>query len=146
MSDIQMVLWALPRIHEACRARSLPGSDDPADVSEDQVRILSQLDIADPATVTELAEFMRVTPSTMSLNLKRLRGAGLVRSERDPNDRRVMNVRLTERGMRVRDALSALDPARIDAMLRALGPEGRARAMVGLRLLAEAADTLTAGR
>ncbi|MGD2044621.1 MAG: MarR family transcriptional regulator [Gemmatimonadota bacterium] len=145
MSDLQTILWALPRIHDACRARTLPGSEGAPEVTEHQVRILSQLDARDPTMVTELADFMRVTPSTMSLNLKRLREAGLVRSERDPSDRRVMNVRLTEEGVRVRDALSALDPARVDAILRSMGPEGRARAVVGLRLLAEAADALMRG-
>jgi len=112
------------------------------DVSEHQVRILSQLDAADPTMVTELAEHMGVTASTMSLNLKRLRESGLVSSERDPNDRRAVNVRLTEDGVRIRNALSALDPARVDAMLQRMGPEGRARAVLGLRLLAEAAESL----
>jgi DNA-binding MarR family transcriptional regulator len=92
--------------------------------------------------VTELAEHMGVTASTMSLNLKRLREMGLVTSQRDPSDRRVMNVRLTQEGVQVRNELSALDPARVDAMLRSLGPEGRARAVLGLRLLAEAAEGL----
>lgn len=146
MSDIQMVLWALPRIQEACRTRRLPGRDEMAGVSEHQVRILGLLDVADPTMVTELADHMGVTPSTMSLNLKRLRKAGLVSSERDPSDRRVMNVHLTEEGARVRDALSTLDPTRVDAVLRRLGPEGRARAVAGLRLLADAADSLLRGR
>jgi DNA-binding MarR family transcriptional regulator len=142
MSDLQIVLSTLPRIHEACRARSVPGVAVPRSVSEHQVRILCLLDGTDPTMVTELAEYMGVTPSTMSLNLKRLREGGLVSSERDPSDRRVMNVRLTEDGVQVRDALSSLDPARVDALLRGLGPEGRARAVLGLRLLAEAADRL----
>jgi DNA-binding MarR family transcriptional regulator len=144
MSELQVVLSTLPRIHEACRARAVPGSTSTPDVSEHQVRILGHLDAVDPTMVTELAEHMGVTASTMSLNLKRLRASGLVTSERDPNDRRVMNVRLTEEGARVRDALSTLDPARVDAMLRRLGPEGRARAVLGLRLLADAAEGLTA--
>jgi len=95
--------------------------------------------------VTELAQHMRVTPSTMSLNLKRLREAGFVSSERDPDDKRVMNVRLTDSGVGARDALSELDPVRVDALLQRLGPEGRQRAIVGLRLLAEAADAMTGG-
>ena len=142
MSDLQIVLSTLPRIHEACRARSFPGLVSRGSVSDHQVRILSLLDEADPTMVTELAEHMGVTASTMSLNLKRLRERGLVSSARDPSDRRVMNVHLTEEGVRVRDALSALDPTRVDALLRRLGPEGRARAVLGLRLLAEAADRL----
>lgn len=123
----------------------MPDEVDVPAVSDHQVRILSHLDGRDPTMVTELAEHMGVTASTMSLNLKRLREAGLVSRERDPNDRRVMNVRLTEEGVLVRDAMRALDPVRVDALLRALGPEGRARAVLGLRLLADAADRVAAG-
>jgi len=89
--------------------------------------------------VTELAEHMGVTPSTMSLNLKRLREAGFVSSERDPDDRRVMNVRLTESGVRAKVAPATLDPTRVNALLRRLDPERRRTALTGLRLLAEAA-------
>jgi DNA-binding MarR family transcriptional regulator len=141
MSDLEIVLETLSRIHDACRARHAPG-EPLADggVSDHQARILGYLDGSDPTMVTELAEHMGVTPSTMSLNLKRLREAGLVVSTRDPEDRRVMNVRLTEEGARARERLGRLDPDRVDALLRRLGPEGRQWAVIGLRLLAEAAD------
>lgn len=142
MSDIETVLWALPRIHDACRGRRPPGGSESGGVTDHQAKILSHLDGTDPTMVTELADHMDVTPSTMSLNLKRLRQAGLVTRERDPSDRRVMNVRLTPEGVRARDTLGALDSARVDAMLRALGPEGRAQAMTGLRLLADAAEAV----
>ena len=141
MADLEIILQALPRIHDFCRARHSPGeSEAHGEVSDHQARILGYLDGTDPTMVTELAEHMGVTPSTMSLNLKRLREAGLVMSSRDPEDRRVMNVRLTEAGVRAREALGRLDPERVDALLRRLGPEGRQWAVVGLRLLAEAAD------
>lgn len=139
VSDIQTILAALPRIHDACRARDVPGAGDVL-LSDHQARILGFLDATDPTMVTELAEHMSVTPSTMSLNLKRLRDAGFVSSQRDPDDRRVMNVRLTESGMRAREASRSLDPSRVDAMLRRLGPEGRQLAIAGLRLLADAAE------
>lgn len=141
MPDIQVVLWALPRIERACRAQRAPGGAVGVPrLSEHQVRILAHLHEQDPTMVTELADHMGVTPSTMSLNLKRLREAGLVTRERDPDDRRVMNVRLTPEGLHARTALSELDPDRIDAMLRRLGSEGRRQALLGLRLLAEAAS------
>ena len=114
-------------------------------MSDHQARILGHLDRADPTMVTELAEQMRVTPSTMSLNLKRLREAGFVTSQRDPQDKRVMNVLLTDSGVRARDASSELDPDRVDRVLQRLGPEGRRRAVDGLRLLAEAADEVLGG-
>ncbi len=94
--------------------------------------------------VTELAEYTGVTASTMSLTLKRLETAGWITRDRDPQDRRVTNVRLTESGMRARDRASRLDPRRVDAMLLSLRPEERRWAVRGLALLAEAADAMLA--
>jgi DNA-binding MarR family transcriptional regulator len=142
MSDVEIVLSALPRILLACRVREVSGGT--TTVSAHQGQILSQLDREDPTMVTELAASMAVTPSTMSLNVKRLREAGLVICERDPDDRRVMNVRLTETGERAETALRTLDAERVEAMLEALWPEDRRRALEGLAALAEAADGLAA--
>ena len=143
-SDVEIVLQTLPRIHFACRAR---GGTSPYGerVSEHQARILRLLDAEDPAMVGELAEAMGVTPSTMSLNLTRLERAGLVTRERDPADRRVMNVRLTGAGAQVREATGELDVGRVDAMLRTLDREERRLVLQGLVALAEAADAVLAG-
>jgi DNA-binding MarR family transcriptional regulator len=142
MSDFEMVLRVLPRVVTACRRRHVadPGSGKP--VSAHRVAILTHLDVEDPTMVGELAEHLRVTPSTMSLTLKRLEDAGYVRRDRDPADRRVANVRLTRAGARVRDAQGLLDPERVAEMLSLLSPPERAEALRGLRLLGEAAERL----
>jgi DNA-binding MarR family transcriptional regulator len=144
MSDVELVLSALLRIQLACRTRTV---SDGAGVtaSAHQAHILAQLDRDDPTMVTELAASMGVTASTMSLNLKRLREAGLVTCERDPEDRRVMNVRLTEEGERAKAAQRPLDVDRVDTLLRALRPDDRKRVLEGLAALSEAADALIAG-
>lgn len=142
MADFDLVLQRLARVHFACRNRSMvdPGGD--AHVSEHQARILSHLDGRDPTMVGELAEHMGVTASTMSLTLTRLEQAGVIRRDRDPADRRVVNVRLTDAGARLRDAHTSLDPDRVDRMLAQLPPARRAEALRGLALLADAADAL----
>ncbi|HKJ02113.1 MAG TPA: MarR family winged helix-turn-helix transcriptional regulator [Longimicrobiales bacterium] len=109
-------------------------------MSAHQAGILAYLDDRDPTMVGELADYMGVTASTMSLTLKRLEAAGYVRRDRDPADRRVTNVRLTEAGGRVRAASTSLDVDRVDALLRTLPPAQRAEALRGLVLLADAAD------
>lgn len=144
MSDISIVLGAYPRILFACRARRVRDPVLGKHLTEHQGRILSHLDVDDPTMVTELAEYMGVTPSTMSLNLKRLEGGGFITRVRDPEDRRVMNVVLTAAGKRMSDATTLLDPDRVDAMLRGLRPDERRRALDGLAILAEAADRLVA--
>jgi len=90
--------------------------------------------------VTELAEIMGVTASTMSLTLGRLERAGLVTRERDPDDGRVMNVRLTDAGEDARDRAAAFDPDALDAALLRLPPHDRREAVRILVLLADAAE------
>ncbi|HUF74885.1 MAG TPA: MarR family transcriptional regulator [Longimicrobiales bacterium] len=143
-SDVDIVLQTLPRIHFACRTRGGTGPEG-QEVSEHQARLLRLLDAEDPAMVTELAEAMGVTPSTMSLNLTRLEAAGLITRERDPADRRVMNVRLSASGVEVREATGELDVGRVDAILRTLDREERRLVLRGLVALAEAADAVVAG-
>ena len=142
LDDAEIVLSALPRILIACRVREVV--DGTTSVSAHQGHILSQLDRDDPTMVTELAASMGVTASTMSLNLKRLRQSGLVFCERDPEDRRVMNVRLTDAGERAKAALRPLDVERVAAMLEVLWPEDRRRALEALAALADAADAVAA--
>lgn len=142
MSDLDVLLAALPRVHDALRTRTYRDVASGVRLSEHQLRILGILDDRDPSMVGELAEHMGVTPSTMSLNLKRLEKGGFVTRDRDPADRRVMNVRLTDAGRRARDAVTLVDPDRADALLRLMRPGERRRALDGVAALADAADRL----
>lgn len=141
MSEVETVLDAWTRIHHACRTRAARDPETGRRVSAHQASVLSQLDTADPTMVGELAGHLGVTASTMSLTLKRLENAGLVRRDRDPADRRVTNVRLTEEGLRVRDARTILDTERVDRVLTSMEPDRRRDALRGLRLLADAVET-----
>lgn len=142
MSDTEIVLSAYPRIYFACHQRHVRDPEGGGELSAHQASVLSHLDSVDPTMVGELAEHMGVTPSTMSLTLKRLEDAGYVTRARDPSDRRVMNVRLTEAGERMRDAQTVLEPELVARMLQQLDPSRREAALRGLVLLAEAADSL----
>lgn len=142
MSDVEGVLSAYPRIYFACHQRHVRDPVGGGVLSAHRASILSHLDGVDPTMVTELAEHLAVTASTMSLTLKRLEAAGYVRRDRDPADRRVINVRLTEAGERVREAQSVLEPELVGRMLMELDPAKRVVAIRGLGLLAEAADGL----
>jgi DNA-binding MarR family transcriptional regulator len=144
VSDVENVLSGYARIRSACRARDTVDATTGVRVSRHQANLLAHLDAVDPSMVSELAEHVGVTVSTMSLTLKRLEATGLVRRERDPTDRRVTNVRLTEAGVRLRDARSVLDRGRVEGMLRMLEPERRREALRGLALLAEAAERFLA--
>jgi len=144
MSDITIVTTALPRIEFACRTRSITDAGSGITLTANQLRTLSHLDVDDPTMVTELADFLGVTPSTMSLNLKRLEFGGFIERSRDPADRRVMNVLLTESGVDAREQAAPFDPERVAAMLGRLRPDERRRALDGLAILADAADGVVA--
>ena len=142
MSDVETVLSAYPRIYFACHTRHVRDPVDGQVLSAHQASILSHLDSVDPTMVGELADHLGVTASTMSLNLTRLERGGYISRARDPADRRVMNVLLTESGERVRSAQTVLDPDRVDRMLQELDPVRRRDALHGLVALSEAADAL----
>lgn len=142
MADYEIVSDAVERVRHACRPPFVEDPEGEARVSAHQGRVLAFLDEEDPAMVGELAEHLGVTPSTMSLTLRRLEAAGHVRRERDPADGRVMNVRLTASGARARDARRELDPERVERLLALLDPEVRPEALRGLTLLGDAADRL----
>jgi len=140
VSQVETVLDSFARLHAAARTRSVPDPGGAGGVSARQAAILALLDAHDPAMVGELAEHLGVTASTMSVNLQRLERDGFVRRDRDPADRRVTNVRLTEAGVRTRDARRLLAAGRVAGILDLLSPHERAEAVRGLRLLASAAD------
>jgi DNA-binding MarR family transcriptional regulator len=77
----------------------------------------------------------------MSLSLGRLERAGLVTRERDPEDRRVMNVRLSDEGERIRETARPFDADSVDTALLRLGPGERREAVRGLSLLADAVES-----
>jgi DNA-binding MarR family transcriptional regulator len=137
---VQAVLELYPRIYFACHTRHVRDPASGGSLSAHQASILSHLDEVEPTSMSELAEHMGVTLSTMSLGIKRLVAGGYVVSERSTADRRVVELRLTRAGVRMKEAQTVLDAERVDAVLGRLNREERTRAIEGLRLLAEASD------
>jgi DNA-binding MarR family transcriptional regulator len=135
---VQAVLDYYPRIYFACHTRHVRDEATGEELSAHQASILSHLDDVEPTSMSELAEHMGVTLSTMSLSIKRLLAGGYVESERSEADRRVAELRLTTAGVRMKEAQTVLDPARVDAVLARLSRDERAGAIEGLRLLARA--------
>lgn len=129
-----------PRIYFACHTRHVADPESRRLLSRHQASILDHLDEIDPTTVNGLARHMGVMPATMSLGLDRLERKGYVVRSRDGADRRRVHVRLTTAGVRIRDAASVLEPARVEALIARLTPVEREAAIRGLELLASAAQ------
>jgi MarR family transcriptional regulator, organic hydroperoxide resistance regulator len=144
MSDVpeaaKQLLMLYPRIYFACHTRHVRDPESRRLLSRHQASILDHLDEIDPTTVNELARHMGVMPATMSLALDRLERKGYVARSRDGTDRRRVHVRLTTAGVRIRDASSVLEPARVEALLTRLTSAERDAAIKGLALLAYAAQ------
>src|SRR5262245_12965796 len=130
--DCNRLMKLYPKIFFACHTRHVRDPKSKQLVSAQQARIIDHLNDQTGTSVCELADHMGVTPSTLSLALDRLEIKGFVMRDRDPQDRRRVLVRLTEAGVRIRDAHSVLDPERVRGLLERLGHSERKRALDGL--------------
>lgn len=140
------VMALYPRVFFAChlRHRRDPATGDR--LSAHQGSILDHLDAEDGTRVGDLARHMGVTSGTMSVHIDRLERRGYVARVGDPRDGRRVLVRLTEAGVRVREANSVLDPDRVESLLETLDASERRAGIEGLRCLAEGAERLMADR
>jgi DNA-binding MarR family transcriptional regulator len=134
------VMTLYPRIYFACHTRHVRDPQSQRLLSRHQASILDHLDELEPTTVMDLASHMGVTAATMSLAIDRLERKGYVVRLRDAKDRRRVHVRLTSAGVRIKEASSVLDPARVEALVARLNDADRKRAVEGLALLARAAQ------
>jgi len=141
-SDAARLLRDYPRIFFACHQRHRRDPLDGDEISAHQASVLDHLDELEPTGMVELARHMGVTASTMSLTIDRLERGGYVLRERDARDGRRVNLRLTAKGVRMKEAQSVLELERVKAMLALLNGADRKAALRGLGLLAEAAQQL----
>lgn len=135
---VRQVMELYPRIYFACHTRHVRDPETRRLLSAHQASILDHLDEHEPLALLDLAKHMGVTPSTMSLNIERLVRRGYVSRERAAEDGRRLKLRITPAGVRLREAKSVLDPARVRALLGRLTHEEREAGIHGLELLARA--------
>lgn len=133
------VMRLYPQIYFACHSRHVRDPQSGRLLSRHQASILDHLDEIEPLTLNDLARHMGVTAGTMSLAVDRLERKGYVVRLRDASDKRRVHLRLTTAGVRVRQANSVLDPARVEALVSRLSEADRTAAIHGLALLAHAA-------
>lgn len=88
-----------------------------------------------PRTLSELAACQAVTLPTMSRTVSALVERGWVRRVEDPEDRRRVQVEITEEGRALFDKLRERAQVLLAARLTALTPEERNVVMAGLEVL-----------
>ncbi|HLO36652.1 MAG TPA: MarR family transcriptional regulator [Candidatus Deferrimicrobium sp.] len=94
-----------------------------AGISMTHLHILWVLDHHGDLTMGRLAELLDVSLSNASGLIDRMEERGLVERVRVPNDRRVVLVRSSAEGNRIRDEIEALKQDRIRSILGRLGPD-----------------------
>lgn len=112
------------RLHSAAihLLRRLRVVDAESGLSAPRLSALSVIVFAGPVALGELARAEQVRPPTMSRLVQGLVRSGLVRVERDPNDRRVQRIRATPRGRAVLEAGRARRVRRLAQDLEQLAP------------------------
>jgi DNA-binding MarR family transcriptional regulator len=123
------------------------GPDDPwlsLELTMPQLKVLLLLNAQGPSRVGALARALRVTLPTVTGVLDRLVEHGLVRRDDDPEDRRLVISRLTERGHEVVDELHEANRARLTRVFESLDPEDLATHIASLERVLVAAERLAA--
>jgi DNA-binding MarR family transcriptional regulator len=107
-----------------------------------QLRLLWTVRIYPDATMKDFSERLRVSQSTVTQLAERLVRRGLVERLADPNDRRVVRLRVTEIGQQ---HLGQADNERkrvLKAVWDALSVQDRGLVMQGLEVLAQTAEAI----
>lgn len=111
-----------------------------------QLTVLKLLDSLDDLSLSELSERIRAKNSTVTGIVDRMERDGLVVRVRSQEDRRVVHIRLSERGRRLARSI-AVEPMEIFEEALSSLPERDARELVRILMtLAERVKTIVASR
>ncbi len=89
-------------------------------------------------STSALAELLGIDPSTASRNLAGLQRAGLIARKRDAEDGRQTDVRLTPKGKRVAEAVTADALKAYNALVERIARADRPKVSEAIELLARA--------
>ncbi|MGE3175197.1 MAG: MarR family winged helix-turn-helix transcriptional regulator [Planctomycetota bacterium] len=131
-----------PQIYHACHRAHTRRRSNAFAVSETDSAILAHIGPGYATTARDLARHLGVGAPTMSAALQRLERLGYVARAAASARQRTRPLSLTERGRLALQAGSVLDADRLRALLGALSPRERTRAVQGLALLARGARSM----
>ena len=103
-----------------------------AGISMTHLHILWVLEHHGDLTMSRLAEMLDVSFSNATGLIDRMEERGLIERVRVPDDRRVVIVRASEQGARIRDEIEALKQDRMRAILGRLEPAQLSRVLAAL--------------
>ena len=136
--DAELVLAvkrAVSRFYTRIRSERPPG-----DLGDGALEVLARVEKHGPHTLTELSDFYRVTPASMSQSVNRLTSSGYAERVRDPADGRRVLIAATDEGARLSVEARGRRDAWISAHLDALGDADREVLRRASELLLRMAD------
>ena len=110
------------------------------DLSLSYVHALALLQAEGPLSMSRLADRMGVSLPNATGIIGRMEERGLVEREHDERDRRVVHVRLTEKGLGAMEEADQARRQRLGRIVDVLTPDQRARCLQSLRELRDAAE------
>lgn len=110
------------------------------DVTPQQAETLQLIADRGAVSTSSLALMLGIDPSTASRNLAGLERAGFVTRKKGADDGRQTDVRLTPRGKRTADSVSAEATQAFTSLLEKLPKADRVRVVESLEVLAKAFD------
>ncbi|AGL16270.1 MarR family winged helix-turn-helix transcriptional regulator [Actinoplanes sp. N902-109] len=125
------------RVLVAVAARSLAAGN--AEITLAQHRALVVLASRGPQRIADLAELLDVNSSNATRNCDRLQRRGLVRRDRDTDDRRAVRVSLTPAGEHLVQQITAARATEISRILGAMPGQARGPLLAALRAFTDAA-------
>lgn len=108
-----------------------------------QMFALHELDAGEPLSQQELAERLGLEKSTVSRLVAEMEGAGLLRRQRDPDNRRYYRLRITGRGRGAHARMADAFHGRYEQLIAMMTPTETAALQVGLPALVRALRQLS---
>lgn len=136
---VERIQFCYPQVYYACHTRHARVRSSPVHLSVRDSEILVHLSPVKALTLTELANHMDLSRSTVSEALSRLETFGyVVKAPRDGRDRRHIGIVLTKKGVDAVRAASVLEARRLHTALSNLTRSDLAAIIAGLETLARA--------
>jgi DNA-binding MarR family transcriptional regulator len=139
---VSYAIFQLARAHRGYAAALLRRMD----LHPGQELVLMHLHDRDAQTQSELLASIGLDHSTLSKTLRRMQDAGLLVREPAEHDRRVLVVRLTEKGRAMREPIAAMWRDLEEVTLRNLSPQQADDLMVAAYSIVDAINNRTQRR
>lgn len=142
----QFLSYRIVRLHHALNAQAVAVLDSVAGVSLPQWRVIAMIGSGMARSSRDIARKSIIDPALISRTVKGLEDAGLLLTSRQKQDRRVIDLSLTQQGRDIYERTLPHMQGRQDSLIGALDPEEQEAIFRILDKLEMAADRREFGK